>query len=643
MSQTDGSIGSGDWPLIQFDSGRTGNVPGRRGPTRDVGYKWDLLEVSVVTDTGITAEAGTLYVNGDRLYAVDSATGEIAWSVGDSSDSQMTAPLVRDGVVYSGRGSELLRAHDAGTGERLWAVTTDVDHGTHALGYYDGTVYVSRIGRTSEDAKGGVSAIDADTQSLVWEYDAPGWTSPVAADSERVYFNVNYDETYAVDRDSGRRAWQQSYDLRGNVAAPAVDGDALVVPTNWGVAVLDPATGRERWRSSVGMVRGSPAVTPDRVIAGTEDGRLVAINRRSRETDWHLQTGNDYLHTPPVVVDGVVYVGASDNAVYAVDAQTGDRLWRRKIKDTGYGIYSSPVVLDEVVYVASNGTDGVYAFEEGGTGKPTAAFTVSDPPERRIEGDELTFDAAESEDPDGSIESYEWTITSDRSYDDTNVTKTGEVVSHTFEEAMGYTVSLKVVDDAGISAQTRETIDVRGLPLSLDVTHPRLRPPDVTEAVPGRSAPLEVEVRNTAGFSLPAALEFDVAGPLSVERVDPAGGSWDRERQRLRWDELPANAVKQIAVRVTVPSDVDLGEYDVTMALLETESGASVTKYHTLRVDDPQSLDSEIRGEDGEVDGAEVMTAIESWQDDRPIPGTDGERVSDQYLMELIRTYFDGR
>ena len=61
---------------------------------------------------------------------------------------------------------------------------------------------------------------------------------------------------------------------------------------------------------------------------------------------------------PPVVVDGVVYLGPFDSYLYALNTDTGELLWHYR---TGDAIFASPVVADGVVYVAS--TDNtIYAL-----------------------------------------------------------------------------------------------------------------------------------------------------------------------------------------------------------------------------------------------------------------------------------------
>ncbi len=71
---------------------------------------------------------------------------------------------------------------------------------------------------------------------------------------------------------------------------------------------------------------------------------------------------------------------------------------------------------------------------------PSASFTTSDCSVQI--GDAINLDASASEDPDGTIVSYDWDF-GDGNYD------TGETLSHTYTAAGGYTVILTVADDAG--------------------------------------------------------------------------------------------------------------------------------------------------------------------------------------------------
>ncbi len=72
---------------------------------------------------------------------------------------------------------------------------------------------------------------------------------------------------------------------------------------------------------------------------------------------WRYLTG-DVVYSSPVVVNGVVYVGSADDYVYALNASNGTLRWQYL---TGNGVYSSPAVIKGVVYIGSF-DDYVYAL-----------------------------------------------------------------------------------------------------------------------------------------------------------------------------------------------------------------------------------------------------------------------------------------
>ncbi|HJT54895.1 MAG TPA: PQQ-binding-like beta-propeller repeat protein, partial [Ktedonobacteraceae bacterium] len=64
------------------------------------------------------------------------------------------------------------------------------------------------------------------------------------------------------------------------------------------------------------------------------------------------------VEAPPVVANGVVYVGSDDGRLYALDASTGNMLWNTML---GNAATSSVAIANGVVYIGSD--DGkLYAF-----------------------------------------------------------------------------------------------------------------------------------------------------------------------------------------------------------------------------------------------------------------------------------------
>ncbi|QSG15668.1 PKD domain-containing protein [Halapricum desulfuricans] len=84
---------------------------------------------------------------------------------------------------------------------------------------------------------------------------------------------------------------------------------------------------------------------------------------------------------------------------------------------------------------------------------PTASFTYD------CTGTNCTFDASDSSDPDGTIQTYEWDWTDDGAVDQTTTTAT---TTHTYDQAGTYTVTLVVTDDDGVTDTVRQTVSTGG-------------------------------------------------------------------------------------------------------------------------------------------------------------------------------------
>jgi PKD repeat protein len=108
-------------------------------------------------------------------------------------------------------------------------------------------------------------------------------------------------------------------------------------------------------------------------------------------------------------------------------------------------LYSNPlscrVVRTDIPILQGRGVT-VYANAFPQCQSPIASFTFS--PERPRVGEEMTFHASSSSDPDGEIVSYQW------DFGDGN-SASGQLVTHTYSEPGLYTVTLNVTDNDGLA------------------------------------------------------------------------------------------------------------------------------------------------------------------------------------------------
>ena len=101
----------------------------------------------------------------------------------------------------------------------------------------------------------------------------------------------------------------------------------------------------------------SPVVTNGLVYVGSTDDTLYALDATTGVKEWEFKTGGN-VELSPAVAGGIVYFGSKDRKLYALDATTGEKLWEYQVDG---GIDTSPTVVDDRVYVGSN-DNNVYAF-----------------------------------------------------------------------------------------------------------------------------------------------------------------------------------------------------------------------------------------------------------------------------------------
>jgi outer membrane protein assembly factor BamB len=125
--------------------------------------------------------------------------------------------------------------------------------------------------------------------------------------------------------------------------------------------------------------RTIPLVSPRRTIlkaigfAGlTSLGSSVAAAQAPEREVWMFDVG-DIVVSSPTVVENTLYVGSNGSDVYSIDKSTGEKKW---IFETGGFVNSSPTIVDNTLYVGSN-DNNVYAINKN-TGEKQWEFDTGD-------------------------------------------------------------------------------------------------------------------------------------------------------------------------------------------------------------------------------------------------------------------------
>ena len=156
-------------------------------------------------------------------------------------------------------------------------------------------------------------------------------------------------------------ALQNEYTVVGDAqfASPVAIADGLLfAESDKQLHALALQDGKERWSFDIPGSFLSPAITKDAVFVRAEvgsEGFLFALTPSTGAKLWQYKfaaVGSSFDNvgghvTSPVVVDGLVLVGAS-RSFHALDAKTGEEKWRFDAQDP---LASSAAVAGDTVYI----------------------------------------------------------------------------------------------------------------------------------------------------------------------------------------------------------------------------------------------------------------------------------------------------
>jgi outer membrane protein assembly factor BamB len=349
--------------MYRGNAARTG-VSSDSGPRGQPALQWKQRFHSPGNQEAAVAEDGRIYLAQDQrgeVIAVDTATGKLIWTakVGKIAGS---APAVGDDTVYvatagkhitNGGDEGYLVALDAATGAEKWRYQTGGSANSSPA--IDGdTVYVTTVDQI-------LVAADAQSGQEKWRVELPhhpadptyaGVLAQAVASAtvaNGVVYVSNFDGIlFAIDATDGHELWR--FQTLGNVVyTPAIVDSAAYFTAaktsetspgkgGW-VYAVDTATGTERWSiEAVGLSHSAPAVAEDLVFLGSTgagdvnatNASFTALDARDGHTVWTHETGS--LFTSNLTyAQGVVYATTSFGGIFALDAQSGDQIWRADV------------------------------------------------------------------------------------------------------------------------------------------------------------------------------------------------------------------------------------------------------------------------------------------------------------------------
>ena len=351
----------GPWPQVRADAGNTGLVDAT-GPTADPSLRWRVTAAGTVGAT--VARATGTATPSERVY-VAAEDGRVAALAPDGTRRWLTElpearfpPAVGAGRVVVAVGDALV-VLDADSGDRLRSIDLPDDS-------FDTPTLVGDTALVGTFS-GGVVAADL-AGAVRWQAGAPSRAHPPVVADGTAYVTARRWETddgdrpgviAAVDVESGEIDWEVGLDGEPT-APPAVRDGVVYAGTNRGrVHAVDAGNGGRRWREPVGdWVTRGPTAAADGVY-------VVVLGEGPAKLDldgavaWRSDAGGE---TNPVLAEDLVAVG-TDEGVAAVDRETGRTRWRA---ETDAGVEFDVRVADGRVYAGDrHGTLSAFEVDTG--------------------------------------------------------------------------------------------------------------------------------------------------------------------------------------------------------------------------------------------------------------------------------------
>ena len=176
-----------------------------------------------------------------------------------------------------------------------------------------------------------VHALEAATGNERWRAALPGPPSAAPRVSAgQVLVAVEPDALLAFRLADGTASWQQSLQHAAGPVSLVVEGDAafLSLPGSRVVRVSG-MDGRVVWSRVLAGTLAAPGLARDRVLVGSDDNTLYALDARTGGVRWAYRTGGDVIGT--AALEDTVFAVSLDNVLRALNRGNGNQKWKRAL------------------------------------------------------------------------------------------------------------------------------------------------------------------------------------------------------------------------------------------------------------------------------------------------------------------------
>lgn len=306
----------------------------------------------VTGDQVLATDGVVIFDFNGNVYAVDASSGALRWTL----PFNLEPLILANGLLVGNQPSEHeVVALDPETGGTRWRMELP---GVTVLASHGDRIFLVSKDSPGEDAS--VAALDLKTGDTIWKQparDSDG--SAILAWDDVLIVAANQGRVSSLDPADGSERWVDHFGKLQVHSEVAGSPDANLVVLNLGRTIhgLDAISGLERWTvSSPG--RGQPWLTMigTTVIAAYQvdrsetGGMIMMIDAGSGRTRWShdADAGQVWFEA----FDGERVVITAGGALEALDAATGESLWRKEAQRSvlASASYTSAAVSENALF-----------------------------------------------------------------------------------------------------------------------------------------------------------------------------------------------------------------------------------------------------------------------------------------------------
>lgn len=208
--------------------------------------------------------------------------------------------------------------------------TTSVGYGI----YSSPVVYKKRV--YVGDDSGSLSCLSLSSGRVEWVFKTGNRIVGTPAVATGVVVVGSADKfIYGLDADTGKLLWKQEAGAPVLGAVTIDKGVAYIGASDHCFRALDIKSGQQIWKYEgvKGYIETKPLVYKDKVIFGAWDNTLYALSQKEGKLLWTWDGGLTRMHFSPAAVwpvaaYGKVFITDPQRAMTAIDAHTGQTIWR---------------------------------------------------------------------------------------------------------------------------------------------------------------------------------------------------------------------------------------------------------------------------------------------------------------------------